>query len=52
MLGTRRGGCFSLLDAEVFWEDGTAPSVCVKKHEEGEFLFDDHMVLLITCALF
>ena len=29
-LGTRRGGCFSLLVAEVFCEDRTASTVCVK----------------------
>lgn len=57
MLGTRRGGCFSLLDAEVFWEDGTAPTVCVKKHVEGEFLFDhdgfcwSHVLFFSTTVL-
>lgn len=44
MLGTGSEGggvgVGSLLDAGVFWEDGTAPTVCMKKHVEEEFLFD------------
>lgn len=36
-LGTRRGGCFSLLVAEVFWEDLLC-EYCVKIHVKSEFL--------------
>lgn len=40
MFGTCRGGCFSLLDAEVFWEDGTALTVCVKIHVKSQISFN------------